>query len=123
VSPINTTANWGVVGNNDCKGCHEYPPAYSNGNPKANSHASHRNFNCSTCHAGTTLDGTTITSFTKHVNKIYDLSPGAGVTFSYSYASGGGTCSAISCHFNNNAIWGASLKCIDCHSTSPEDRP
>jgi predicted CxxxxCH...CXXCH cytochrome family protein len=51
------------------------------------------------------------------------VDPGAGVTFSYSYASGGGTCSAISCHFNNNATWGTSLKCVDCHSTSPEDHP
>lgn len=122
IIPVNTTSNWGTSSIPDCKGCHDYPPSYLNGNPKANSHASHRNFSCNFCHADTTSDGTTISSLVTHVNKSYDLKPGVGVSFAYSFAAGGGTCSAISCHFNNSATWGTTVKCIDCHSTSPGDQ-
>ena len=122
IIPVNATSNWGESGTNDCKGCHGFPPDYLNGSPKANSHASHKNFSCGYCHADTTIDGATISSFGKHVNKSYDLKPGQGVSFVYTFAVGGGTCSAISCHSNNTATWGASLKCADCHTLSPGDQ-
>jgi predicted CxxxxCH...CXXCH cytochrome family protein len=122
VMPATTTPDWGTSGPIACTGCHEYPPAYLNGNPKANSHASHSGFGCGVCHAETTADGATIASTVKHVNKNYDLQPGNGISFTYSFSTGGGTCSFISCHFNNNATWGTVLKCGDCHSSSPGDQ-
>jgi predicted CxxxxCH...CXXCH cytochrome family protein len=122
VIPANTSPDWGTSGPLACNGCHEYPPAYQNGSPKANSHASHSGIGCGVCHAGTTADGTTISSSVKHVNKAYDLQPGAGYSFTYTYSAGGGTCSSISCHFNNAAAWGTVLKCADCHTTSPGDQ-
>jgi predicted CxxxxCH...CXXCH cytochrome family protein len=122
VIPANTSSTWGTPVTPACKGCHEYPPSYLNGSPKSNSHASHIDYGCGTCHAGTTTDGETIGSYVKHVNKIFDLQPGAGVSFVYSFAVGGGTCSNISCHFYNSATWGAVLKCGDCHTTSPGDQ-
>jgi predicted CxxxxCH...CXXCH cytochrome family protein len=122
VIPANTTVDWGTSGILACTGCHEYPPAYKNGSTKANSHAAHSSFGCNVCHAGTTTDGVTVTSTVRHVNKIYDLQPGAEYSFTYSFSTGGGTCSSISCHFSNSATWGATLKCADCHATSPGDQ-
>jgi len=56
------------------------------------------------------------------MNGAYDLSAGAGVSFSYQYSSTGGTCSNVSCHSGNGVIanvapvkWGASLGCNGCH--------
>jgi predicted CxxxxCH...CXXCH cytochrome family protein len=122
VNPVNSTLDWGTVGALACNGCHEYPPAYQNGTLKANSHSIHSSYGCATCHFGTTADGASISSFDKHVNKIYDLQPGPGVFFSYTFASGGGTCTNISCHGNNNAVWGATnLRCGNCHSISLGD--
>lgn len=114
------TPPWGS-GAIACSGCHQYPPAYLNGTVKANSHASHGNFGCNVCHAGTTTDGTSITGFITHVNKIYDLQAGPGVSFNYVFAATGGTCSAISCHNGNSAKWGTTLTCGNCHVTSPGD--
>jgi predicted CxxxxCH...CXXCH cytochrome family protein len=121
VVPATTTPDWGTTGLLACTGCHEYPPAYQNGSPKANSHAGHSSFGCGVCHADTSADGTTISSTLTHVNKRYDLKPGTGYSFTYSFSTGGGTCSSISCHFNNSATWGTVLKCGDCHSSSPGD--
>ncbi|MEI6208325.1 MAG: cytochrome c3 family protein [Desulfuromonadales bacterium] len=101
-----------------CNGCHGNPPAYVNGSPKANSHNSH-NFGCSTCHAGTTMDGVTISDKSRHVNQLYDLSPGVGFSFTYTFSASGGTCANISCHNNNSAVWGTTLTCGSCHSESP----
>jgi len=100
-----------------CDACHGFPPAYPNGTPKANTHYAH-NFGCNTCHAGTTADGSTISS-SLHANHVYDVSPGAGVSFSYVFAPSGGTCSSISCHNGGTAVWGSTLTCGACHVTSP----
>jgi len=100
----NGSATWGTT--LGCNGCHGYPPAYANGSPKANSHANH-SFGCGTCHAGTTVDGTTISNTSLHVNGMYDVTAGAGITFTYTYASTGGTCSNISCHGGTSAVWGS----------------
>jgi predicted CxxxxCH...CXXCH cytochrome family protein len=91
-----------------CNGCHGNPPAYANNTPKANNHGSH-SFGCGTCHAGTTTDGTTISGINLHVNGAYNVTPGTGTTFAYTYASTGGTCSNISCHQGVNAKWGSSV--------------
>ena len=103
---------------NSCGGCHGYPPAYPNGSPKANSHSSH-NFGCGTCHASTTTDGVTISDRSKHVNGVYDVTPGSGVSFTYTYAATGGTCANISCHGGTNATWGGTLSCAACHGYPP----
>lgn len=118
--PATTSPVWGA-GGLACTGCHDYPPSYANGSPKANSHAKHAaaGFGCNACHAATTADGTTIADYSRHVNMVYDLVPGAGVSFTYVFAAGGGTCSAISCHNNGTAVWGTTLTCADCHTVSP----
>ena len=113
--PANTTANWGAPGPLGCTSCHAYPPAYTSGSPKANSHGKHAAATCDKCHFSTTINGTTIASATLHNNKAYDVNPGAGVSFNYSFATGGGTCSTISCHFNGAATWGGSVACGGCH--------
>ena len=106
-----------------CNGCHGSPPAYANGTPKANSHLSpsHR-VSCGSCHAATSADGSTISNLTRHVNKAYDVVPGSGVSFSYSYAAGGGTCSNINCHGAMSATWGGSATCLVCHSVAQGNR-
>ncbi len=101
-----------------CNGCHGGPPAYVNGSPKANSHANH-NFGCGICHAGTTADGITIANKSLHVNGVYNVTPGTGVTFTYSYVATGGTCSNISCHGGTGAAWGSTLGCNTCHGNPP----
>jgi predicted CxxxxCH...CXXCH cytochrome family protein len=93
-----------------CNGCHgrstaNGAPDYQTGSPKANSHASHA-YTCNTCHAGTTANGTAITTAALHVNGAYDVAPGAGAAFTYTYAATGGTCSNISCHSGGSSTWG-----------------
>lgn len=94
-----------------CSSCHGFPPSYPNGTPKANSHPAHASYGCNTCHYATTTDGTTITTSRYHVNKGYTVTPntGAGISFTYTYAPSGGSCSSISCHTGGNAVWGTTL--------------
>ena len=112
------TTRWGA-GSLTCNSCHGYPPAYLSGTPKTNSHGKHSIYGCNKCHSGTTANGTTITNTAFHGNNSYDLTPGEGVSFSYAYASTGGTCSSISCHGNGSASWGATLGCDGCHDAPP----
>jgi predicted CxxxxCH...CXXCH cytochrome family protein len=115
----NSSPIWGS-GTMGCNGCHGNPPGYANGTPKTNSHGRH-NFGCNSCHSGTTADGTSIASKTLHVNKIYDLSGGAGASFIYTFSNSGGSCNSISCHGNTSAQWG-STSCLGCHSVSQGGR-
>ncbi len=117
VISANTSLVWGS-GAMACNGCHGSPPTYVTDSPKANSHAKHV-FSCGSCHAGTTADGTSITDVTRHVNGAYDLVPGSGASFNYSFAHTGGTCSTISCHGNNSATWGSTVACGSCHDVPP----
>ncbi|MFA4917151.1 MAG: CxxxxCH/CxxCH domain-containing protein, partial [Syntrophales bacterium] len=131
--PNNTSANWGS-GALACSACHGNPPNYTSGSPKTNSHAIHvAHFGCHYCHADTTSDGVTITNKTNHVNKAYNVSPTAGLTwqtnvpqitisssFTYTYNSTGGTCANIACHVHpggQNATWGdkGAIMCAKCH--------
>jgi len=116
--PANTSPMWGS-GALACDACHGNGPDYVNGAPKANSHAEHSSYTCDQCHSSTTTTGNTITNTTNHVNLAYDLQAGAGVSFSYSFATTGGTCSTISCHGGNSATWGTLLSCSDCHGQPP----
>jgi predicted CxxxxCH...CXXCH cytochrome family protein len=121
IVPSTTSPTWGTSSTISCSGCHNFPPAYPNGTPKANSHTKHAGlgYGCNTCHAGTTADGTTISNPSLHANAQYNLSAGTGVSFRYTFAASGGTCSDISCHNNRTAVWGTTLTCGDCHVVSP----
>ena len=112
--PTNTSPAWGS-GAMACSGCHGYPPNYASGTPKTNSHAKHSGFTCNKCHANTTADGTTISSLSYHVNKVFNVNAGGGATFTYAYNAAGGSCSSISCHFNGTAQWGTTIACGSCH--------
>ncbi|WP_407639378.1 CxxxxCH/CxxCH domain c-type cytochrome [Geotalea uraniireducens] len=57
-----------------------------------------------------------MTNAATHSNRFYDVTAKTGTTFSYSYNASGGSCSSISCHFNNTAQWGTTLTCVNCHS-------
>jgi predicted CxxxxCH...CXXCH cytochrome family protein len=118
--PANISPVWGS-GTPPCTGCHGFPPSYANGSPKANSHLKHAaaGFGCNACHGTTSSNGTTITNYSRHVNRSYDLAPAAGISFTYVFAPTGGTCSNISCHNNGSAVWGTTLRCGDCHTVSP----
>jgi predicted CxxxxCH...CXXCH cytochrome family protein len=101
----NLVPTWGA--RLDCTGCHGFPPAYPNGQPKANSHLSH-SFSCNVCHAQTTADGTTVSDPSRHVNHAVEVAPGPGVSFSYVSGSPGGFCGNVSCHGGASAAWGSS---------------
>ena len=116
--PDNTSPAWGN-GPVSCNSCHGAPPDYVNGTAKANSHPSHLAFTCDRCHSATTTDGVSISDKTTHVNGEYNLDPGAGISFSYSFAASGGTCTTISCHGSGDAVWGATLLCNACHDCPP----
>jgi predicted CxxxxCH...CXXCH cytochrome family protein len=117
--PANTTPGWGFSGPLLCNACHGNEtgndgtgrPGYANGSPKANSHwsPSHVGSSCSACHYATTTTGTTITDKTKHVNNAYDVMPNlsSGITFTYTYAPTGGSCTTVSCHAGGaTRTWG-----------------
>ncbi|RJX21349.1 MAG: CxxxxCH/CxxCH domain-containing protein, partial [Desulfobulbus sp.] len=140
----NTTPDWGSAAL-ACNACHGYGPSYANGTPKANNHVEHigAGITCDKCHYDTTNDGTTIASKTLHVNRAYNVTPntGAGVTFTYTYAATGGSCSSVSCHGGTwTATWGhthdvsynaavdlsqvsmpGDNPCADCHSGNNAD--
>ncbi len=120
VVPANASPQWGTQ--QACGSCHGLPPAYANGTPKANSHLApeHARWSCDRCHAITTADGTSITNRPSHVNMAYNVDAGSGASFSYAYAPSGGTCSNVSCHFNNSKRqWGTVLGCDSCHDSPP----
>ncbi|MSM41610.1 MAG: CxxxxCH/CxxCH domain-containing protein [Geobacter sp.] len=122
-----------------CYGCHRdmYNLAtfdYPNGSPKANSHYAHwyKGMNCRSCHYSVTTDGYSISTPAKHKNGQYDLTaPTWAKPFTYTFASGGGTCASLSCHSDgtyiatgatvtSSATWGgASLGCGSCHGNPP----
>ncbi|MSM41611.1 MAG: CxxxxCH/CxxCH domain-containing protein [Geobacter sp.] len=110
--PANTTVRWGSP-TLACNGCHGYPPAYANGSPKANKHGNH-SFGCNVCHSATTSDGATIIApggyygIENHVDKAYTVVAGGGASFTYAFATTGGSCTSISCHQGGNASWGSS---------------
>ena len=129
IVPTNTTTSWGAAGPLPCNACHGSEagndgtglPWYANGVPKANSHrsASHVDGKCSDCHYATTTNGTTITDRTRHANGVYDVTPNTanGISFTYSFSSGGGTCSTVSCHAGGmTQTWGQEFPAARDHS-------
>lgn len=121
----NASPTWGAAaGSLGCAGCHDSPPSYANNSPKKNSHTSsptHASSTCDKCHYTVTTNGSTIASVVDHVSGAYNVSPntGAGISFTYTYAAGGGTCASGGCH--GTAQWGVTvINCNTCHnSTQP----
>lgn len=120
----NTTTDWGS-GPVTCSACHSSPPGYPNGVPKANSHTAHSWILCNRCHYSTTNNGNSITSYSKHVNREYDIGNSSS-TLSYSYNVAGGSCSGtFGCH--GTAQWGTTMSlafsdCISCHKSAMASR-
>ncbi len=117
-SPTHGAISWS--GTTTCSSCHTGPttgPNYTNGSPKANSHAKHTgspwNYICSECHSSVVNSSNQIISNTLHVNKAYNVN--SSKIGSYTFQTTGGTCSNITCHGSNTAQWGTTLKCSDCH--------
>ena len=130
VIPAKTSPAWDTTSVPlTCDTCHGYPPSYTTGSPKANSHMtrSHQQ-TCNFCHYATTTDGATISdppSRGNHANGVYNLAPdtsaqfnGNAVSFNYTYDAGGGTCTTVSCHGGVTAVWGlvATGNCTACHT-------
>lgn len=103
-----------------CNSCHGYPPAIGS-NDRHNRHYTQLGFDCQTCHYETTTDGVNVGP--THYNGVINVGPGPGATFPgrpsdgpqplsfiYTYAPNGGTCSSNSCHaywgFSDNVSWG-----------------
>lgn len=123
---IYTVPSWnGAVPS--CSGCHGAPPAYTNKQPKANSHgqADHAAKTCEDCHYTTATGSTTIKNYSLHVNKAYNVVNSASVTFQYYYSPmpQAGGCSNISCHggAGANAVWGTTSVCSNCHVVAGND--
>lgn len=107
-----TTPAWNTEGPLACDSCHPYPMAYGENDPRKDTHTSHamKGYgDCGTCHYANLSDSS------RHVNQHYDVVPAptfsgraadgeVSLSFTYSFAPGGGTCSANSCH----AYWGYS---------------
>ncbi len=106
-----------------CNGCHDYNdgsndtgPSYANGSPKANSHSKHVKtwgYNCGVCH-NDTWNGDWNAN---HANKSYNVETDGSVTFTPTIGNPTipSSCASISCHGGNNATWGATLNCQNCH--------
>jgi len=124
------TPAWDTQGPLSCSSCHPYPMATGADDPRKNTHGRHAAAgygDCRLCHYQTTTDGATIHDRTRHANQAYDVVPApafAGrpadgnrpLTFAYSFAKGGGTCSANSCHaywgYSDPARWGANVDLV-----------
>ena len=131
-APNVTAFNWSSpAGTLTCKGCHGYTAA--SGTPiSSGSHTKHINsiysFNCSTCHYGTTNNGTSITNKVLHVNHVKNVIWNSVNAGGSAYVSP--NCTNIYCHSsatsnaapypapNNTPTWGSSLPtdCTGCHS-------
>lgn len=94
-----------------CNSCHDYPPAQG----ENDRHGRHTQigYGCQTCHYETTTDGSNISA--SHNNGTVNVAPGPtfpgrngdgdqALSFIYTPAEGGGSCSSNSCH----AYWGYS---------------
>ncbi len=115
-----------ATGSYNCTTCHgngtvSYP-TYADGGTgvNANSHNAHivgGGYTCVACHSTTSTVGTAIdgSDGTQHVDGGIDVNGTSIGSF------GSGTCNAIVCHGDNNATWGDSLGCRDCHSNATTD--
>jgi len=94
-----------------CTRCHSHTNGFAHGGGGGGT-------NCVNCHGTTGSHGahvSTIACNACHDNPPH-VRPGAG--YSFTYDDNTNTCSNISCHGCNNATWGTTLTCLDCHSGS-----
>jgi len=118
----NTSVAWG--GTSTCSSCHGFPPAYTSGSPKANSHVQHvttGGYTCDYCHVKTTATGSTIASRVRHANMFYNVSGNTAklTVANFTYASAGKSCSTSQCH-TAVMTWGSNSTantCTKCHGT------
>ncbi|MBT0663480.1 CxxxxCH/CxxCH domain-containing protein [Geobacter pelophilus] len=98
----NSSPGWGAAPSPlTCTSCHAYPPAYSKGSPKSNTHLLHNSYGykCSQCHYATTQNGTSLTAGgNSHLNHAYDISGPPDKPLTYSFSSTGGSCGNSYCH-------------------------
>jgi len=124
------TPAWDMQGPLSCNSCHPYPMATGADDPRSNTHGRHAVAgygSCQICHYQTTTDGATITDRTRHANRAYDVVPAPAfpgrpadgnqpLAFTYSFATGGGTCSSNSCHaywgYSDPARWGVNTDLV-----------
>ncbi|MFH1217274.1 MAG: hypothetical protein V1706_12300 [Pseudomonadota bacterium] len=109
-----------------CDSCHGYPPAIG-ANDRHNRHYTQLGYDCETCHYETTKDGVNVGP--THYNGVFNVAPGPGATFpgrpadgpqplsfNYTYAPNGGTCSSNSCHaywgYSDNVSWESYIEII-----------
>lgn len=130
ISPMWSTNTPGGAGCTPCHGNETgnpgngapwYTSTWNNGTVKANSHQAHAASGdvCYKCHFSTTNTGNTITSVGNHIKGTYSVSPGTGISYTYTYTTNGGTCATISCHGGGSMKWGTgSANCIGCHSAA-----
>ncbi len=117
--PANNSPTWG--GSINCGSCHgivgdDGRPNYANNTPKRNTHGdgvsygtTHKATACPTCHTGVSGSaGAYTVNPAIHNNGVYDLQGSLG------YTQGTGGCATPVCH--SSAVWGGTLRCIDCHN-------
>jgi predicted CxxxxCH...CXXCH cytochrome family protein len=118
---------------NGCKGCHGNDATlnhYSsfNGEPnyqnvaanvlRSNSHQKHVTLgaaSCELCHSATVnASGAIFAGSTTHTNGRIEVKSGGTASFT-GWTATAKNCSNINCHFNQSAVWGATLDCNSCH--------
>jgi predicted CxxxxCH...CXXCH cytochrome family protein len=118
------TPSWNTDGPLGCDSCHPYPMATGADDPRKNTHGVHtsKGFgDCGLCHYANSLN------HKLHSNKVYDVDPAptfqgrpadgaVPLSFTYSFAPGGGTCSSNSCHaywgYSDPAKWGVNTDLV-----------
>jgi predicted CxxxxCH...CXXCH cytochrome family protein len=137
---FDTSLDWdaGLARANDCKQCHgtaggaftsiagepNYTERVTTSDDVRNSHSKHvkSTADCVTCHEATVNVTGTLIAGTSHLNKIGDVTAGAGKKIQ-SYNPTGETCTSIACHAFKSASWGGTLQCYDCHGDSARAVP
>ncbi|MGB8930709.1 MAG: CxxxxCH/CxxCH domain-containing protein [Anaeromyxobacteraceae bacterium] len=140
-----TTMDWdlGTALANDCIQCHgkaggAFPsqwgePNYTNVNTADDTRNSHQKHvstvlataktQCVDCHASTVVandginDGKLKAGGT-HLNKLVEITTGGKIG---GYTAAGESCTTITCHNGGNAVWGGTLTCSDCHTSTTAD--
>jgi predicted CxxxxCH...CXXCH cytochrome family protein len=116
---------WGNAASGACGTCHKVEEALGLTSGSHGEHLGTQGVNgCGDCHTGAADDASSYNDFTKHVNKLIDVSNtyNAGGTPGNGY----GTCSTASCHSNGlgsykvSPVWGTSATgCNYCHNALP----
>jgi predicted CxxxxCH...CXXCH cytochrome family protein len=131
-----TTMDWdlGTALPNDCKQCHgkaggafvsiagepNYTERVTTLDDVRNSHSKHVKSaaDCVSCHDATVDATGALIAGSFHLNKVGDVSAGAGKKIAGTYTQLGETCTSITCHGGGTAQWGGTMSCLDCHSGS-----